>query len=78
MYKICPHCDYHSETILNIHAHIDDKHPNHGVKQYFCDHCSRGCIFKYSLKKHKEDLKATVLNCDKNEKKLIILARVNS
>jgi len=68
-HKKCPHCDYHTPSIQRIHVHIDGKHPEHGKKQFFCDHCPRGYIFEHSLKKHLENLRTMALNRAKKEKK---------
>ena len=51
-HKKCPHCDYHTARLGTFHVHIDSKHPEHGEKQFFCNHCPRSFIFEDSLKKH--------------------------
>ena len=61
-HKRCPHCDYHTPKLLNFHVHIDSKHPEHGTKQFFCDHCSRSFIFEASLKKHLDNQRTIAKN----------------
>ena len=45
-----------------INIHIDRIHPEHGEKQFFCNTCGKGFIFKDSFKDH------CVYYCRKNPK----------
>ena len=61
-WKPCPHCDYRRPYLGEMQIHIDRRHPEHGEKQFFCDVCGKGFIFKASLKDHPE------YYCPKNPK----------
>jgi len=61
-HKKCPHCDYHTPKLHLFHVHIDGKHPEHGKKQFFCDHCTKSFIFEASLKKHWENQRTMAKN----------------
>ena len=61
-HKPCPHCEFKSVTNKGIRVHIDRKHPEHGEKQFFCDVCGKGFIFKVSLTNH------PIYYCPKNPK----------
>ena len=61
-HKCCPYCDYRYPDQAHVDRHIDRKHPEHGEKQYFCDVCGKGFIFKASLKDHPQ------YYCPKNPK----------
>ena len=65
----CPHCDYRTPHKLRLHVHIDGKHPNHGKKNYFCDHCTRSYIFEASIKKHHENLRTIRIQAEKKKKR---------
>ena len=51
----CPHCDFHTLLMHQMHVHIDSKHPEHDKKTFTCDHCPSSFIFEASLKKHLEN-----------------------
>ena len=59
-HKLCPYCGFRSHCQQSVNLHIDRKHPEHGEKQFFCDVCGKGFIFKASLKDH------PVYYCPKN------------
>ena len=61
----CPHCEYHSVDLKHVHVHIDSKHPEHGEKTFFCNHCSRSFIFESSLKKHLQNQSLMARNREK-------------
>ena len=48
----CPHCDFHSYKLGNIHIHIDGKHAERYDKNFDCDHCTRRFVYQTSLKAH--------------------------
>ena len=70
-HKQCPHCEYRTPYNQKLYIHIDGKHPDHGEKTFFCDHCSKSYIFEASLKKHLENLRAMSIKAKrkKNVKK---------
>ena len=51
-HQVCPYCEFRCPDQQNLHTHIDRKHPEHGEKQFFCDTCGKGFIFKESLYDH--------------------------
>ena len=61
-HKQCPYCEYRANTNQRLNLHIDRKHPEHGEKQFFCEICGKGFIFKASLHDH------PLYYCPKNPK----------
>ena len=61
-HQVCPYCEFRCPDKQNLHVHIDRKHPEHGEKQFFCDICGKGFIFKQSLHDH------PLYYCPKNPK----------
>ena len=51
-HKPCPHCDSRRPYNGALQIHIDRRHPEHDEKQFFCDVCGKGFIFKASLTDH--------------------------
>ena len=68
-HKQCPHCEYRTPHNQKLHVHIDGKHPDHGKKKLFCDHCTRSYIFEASLKKHLENLRTMSIQAEKKKRK---------
>ena len=68
-HKQCPHCEYRTPHNQKLHVHIDGKHPDHGKKKFFCDHCTRSYIFEASLKKHLENLRTMSIQAEKKKRK---------
>ena len=50
--KKCPHCDYKSPYNQKVKCHIDRNHPEHGEKQFYCEKCGKGHIFRETLSHH--------------------------
>ena len=48
----CPHCEFASRYLDSLQRHIDSKHPEHDVKNFFCDTCDKSFIYKCSLVAH--------------------------
>ena len=51
-HKPCPHCEFKTPDSNSLDVHIDRRHPEHGEKQFFCETCGKGFIFKASLADH--------------------------
>ena len=52
-HKNCPHCDFKSPYRQKINIHIDRNHPDlGGEKQFFCELCGTGFIYKDTLNHH--------------------------
>ena len=51
-HKSCPHCEFKSAFNQKVKRHIDSNHPEHGEKQFFCEHCGKGFIFNDTFKQH--------------------------
>ena len=76
----CQYCPFKSHCIQKFETHIDAKHPEHGEKKFFCDHCPKSFIFERALKKHISDVRIqtmkkqqkaiTILQCDYCDKLL--------
>ena len=49
---LCQYCNHKMGSLSNLKNHIDTKHPEHGEKKVFCEHCGKGFIFKVSLSFH--------------------------
>ena len=52
-HKPCPYCAYKSPSNDCINRHIDRLHPEHGEKNFTCDTCGKGFIYKTSFHEHK-------------------------
>ena len=52
LHQKCPHCDWKTYSNQKMRCHIDSQHPDHDEKKFFCEHCSKGFIFKNSLQQH--------------------------
>ena len=49
----CPFCQKKfNKGFYDMKLHIDVKHPDSGVKNYFCDVCNKGFIYEFSYKLH--------------------------
>ena len=48
----CHHCGHKNGTLTNLKVHIDNNHPDHGEKKYFCQQCDKGFIFNVTLSHH--------------------------
>ena len=68
----CQYCPFQSHCIQKFETHIDAKHPEHGEKKFFCDHCPKSFIFERALKKHVSDVKIQTMK--KQQKAITILA----
>ena len=72
-HKKCPCCEFTASRPVNWALHIDNHHPEHGEKKFFCKKCQKGFIFKLSCTYHycknsdkrRNPAKLKCLSCDK-------------
>ena len=51
-HKPCPYCEFKSPDKQRLNIHLDRIHPEHGEKQFSCETCGKGFIFRDSFKEH--------------------------
>ena len=68
-HKKCYYCDYSAYNISKFQYHIDSRHPEHGEKNFSCNHCSRRFIYETSLKQHLANVKYGPKNVERKRLK---------
>ena len=51
-HKQCPYCSYKSPSGDKLNIHIDNHHPETAERQFFCDKCNKGFIYKETFTRH--------------------------
>ena len=62
-HKKCPHCDFKSPTKQKLNMHVDRHHPEHAEKQFFCEFCGKGFIYKVEVLHTLKDWQYTAFPC---------------
>ncbi len=65
----CPHCDFESDSIVQIERHLKNVHSSEADKLYACELCGKSFVLKSNLALHQKthDLERP-FSCDKCEK----------